>query len=72
VALEKFLADGHVFDGHEPTAGFVLRDGVHEHRRISITQAIQRLRYVDEHGVSVYQKGYGVLHNRESTLEGAQ
>ncbi len=67
VALKEFLADGHILDGDQPAARFVLRNGVHEHRRISITQAIQRLRYVDEHGVSVYQKGYGVLHNREST-----
>ena len=43
----------------------MLGDGVDEHRRIAVTQAIQRLRYVDEHGVSVYQKGFSVLHNRE-------
>ena len=72
MALEEFFVDGDVLDGHEPAAGVVLGDGVDEHRRIPITQAIERLRYVDEHGVSVYQKGYGVLHNRESTLEGAQ
>src|SRR5262249_49356385 len=52
---------GDVFDSDQPPAGLVLRNGVHEHGRVSITQAIQGLRYVDEHGESVYQKVPSVL-----------
>jgi hypothetical protein len=61
MALKEFLADGDVFDSDQPAARLVLSNGVHEQRRISITQAIQRLRDVDEHGLSVYQKGWSVL-----------
>ena len=56
VALEELLVDGDVLDGDQPPARLVLGDGVDEHRRIPVAQAIQRLRDVDRHGASVYQK----------------
>src|SRR4029078_2100649 len=61
MALKELFADGDILDGNEPAARFMLGNDVHEHRGIPITQAIQRLRYVDQHGNSVYQKGFGVL-----------
>src|SRR5262249_9021407 len=71
MTLKEFLADGDVFDSDQPAARFVLRNGIHERRRISITQAIQRLRDVDEHGASVYQKDFGVLSIIGRGFEGA-
>ena len=50
VALKELLVDGHVLERDQPPAHLVLGDGVDEHRRIPVAQAIQRLRYVDEHG----------------------
>ena len=48
VPLEELFVNGDVLDGDEPTARLVLEDGVDEHRRIAVTQAIERLRYVDD------------------------
>jgi hypothetical protein len=49
MSLEEFLADGNVLDRDDAPAGVVLDDGVDQHRRIAVTEAIERLRDIDGH-----------------------
>ena len=50
MSLEELLVDGDVLDRDEAPPRFVLEDGVDEHRRIAVAEAIQRLRDIDRHG----------------------
>ncbi|MGC4080706.1 MAG: hypothetical protein QM736_00945 [Vicinamibacterales bacterium] len=49
VTGKEFLVDGDVLDSHQTPPRIVLENGVDEHRRIAVTQALERLRYVDGH-----------------------
>jgi protein-disulfide isomerase-like protein with CxxC motif len=49
VPRKELFVDGDVLDGHQAVTRLMLDDGVNEHGRIAIAQAIERLRYVDGH-----------------------
>ena len=50
MSLKEILVDGDVLMRDEPLAGLVLGDGVDEHGRMAITEAVEEYGDVDGHG----------------------
>jgi hypothetical protein len=50
VALEEILVDRDIFVRDEPLSRFVLVNGVDEHRRMSITETVEKHGDIQRHG----------------------